>query len=511
MKQRLYIFGGLFIIVLILIGLNAAAFSRKNKLPDNEFYPNRSTYNSDSTGTRAIYELLAETGRKVIRWQEKPSTLLANTKNRPSVFVIIGKTRREITDTDAESIMRWVSEGGRLVIIDREPMSELVKTTSGWEVGFELSKNVEVAISTDPKELTEKSDSLKPIQPTTYTRGVNSIKPSVLASQINLKFLDASSKNENPVVGDKFKIGDSEKEEELSSVPKSFEIPTPTVTPTVQPSNARPKGDFSISTPEIKPTPKPSDESDTQPPIISSTSETTNESAGEPFLNAPVVHFANDKKTILADFPFGAGEVVFLSDPFIIANNGLKLADNSQLAINILTSSNGITAFDEYHQGFGKSDDRLSAYFEGTPVIAILAQIALFFGLFFWSGGRRFARALPNGELNRLSKLEYVTAMAEIQENIKAYDLAIDNIYSEFKRNLIRFTGSDNTTSNENLAFLVAEKSDVNLAELINFMNECEAIHHGEKTNKTEVLRLTIKLREFEETIGIKRVKRRKL
>ncbi len=503
MKQRLFIFGGLIVIVLILIGLNAAGFSRKNKLPDSEFYPNRSTYNSDSTGTRAIYELLAETGRKVTRWQEKPSTLLANTKNRPAVFVIIGKTRREITDADAESIMRWVSEGGRLVIIDREPMSELAKTTSSWEVGFELSKNVEVDVSTDPIELTDKSDSLKPIQPTTYTRGVNSIKPSVLASQINLKFLDASSKNENPVVGDKFKVGDSKKEDALPSIPQSFDKPTPPAPST----KARPESDFSISSDEKSPPPESLEESATP----AEPAESSNESAGDPFLNAPVVHFANEKTTILADFPFGAGEVVFLSDPFIVANNGLKLADNSQLAINILTSANGITAFDEYHQGFGKSDDRLSAYFEGTPVIAILAQIALFFGLFFWSGGRRFARALPNGELNRLTKLEYVTAMAEIQENIKAYDLAIDNIYSEFKRNLIRFTGSDNTTSNENLTFLVAEKSDINPTELLNLMNDCEAIHHGEKTNKTEVLKLTKKLREFEETIGIKRVKRRKL
>jgi Domain of unknown function (DUF4350) len=462
-KERLFIFGGLIALVLVLIGLNAAAFSRKNKLPDNEFYPNRSTYNSDSTGTRAVYDLLAETGRKVIRWQEKPSVLLANTKNRPAIFVIIGRTRRDITDADAELIMRWVSEGGRLVVIDRQPMDELVKTTANWKVSFNLSKIGDVSVTADTNKLTEKSESLKPIQPTPYTRGVNSIKPSILASQIDLTYLNDTDAKENPVINTDSKIKSAEE-------------------------------DF-----------------DESPAIMAPTPESEKESDKQPVLNAPVIHFGNENGAILADFPFGKGEVVFLSDPFIVANNGLKLADNSHLAINLLSTTNGITAFDEFHQGYGKSDDRLAAYFEGTPVFAILAQIGLFFGLFFWSNGRRFARALPNGEKNRLSKLEYVTAMAEIQENIKAYDLAIDNIFSEFRRNLIRFTGSDNTISNEKLAFLVAEKSEINSAELNSLMNDCQAIHQGEKTNKSEVLKLSKRIREFEELIGIKRVKRRKL
>jgi hypothetical protein len=213
----------------------------------------------------------------------------------------------------------------------------------------------------------------------------------------------------------------------------------------------------------------------------------------------------------MADFPFGEGEIVYLSDPFIVANNGLKFADNSQLAINVLSTSNGITAFDEYHQGYGKSEDRLAAYFEGTPVVAILAQLLVFFALFFWSKGRRFGRALPLGEPDRLSKLEYVTAMADIQQNIKAYDLAIENIYNEFRRNLIRFTGDDIMVSNENLAASVAERTNVNRIELANLMNDCKSIHYGEATNKAEVLKLTQRIREIENEIGIKRIARRKM
>jgi hypothetical protein len=477
-KQRLFIVSGLILLILVLIGLNAASFSRQNKMPDNEFYPNRSTYNSDSTGTRAVYELLSETGRKVVRWQEKPSLLLSNTSNRPSVFVIVGKTRKTITETDAVSIMRWVSEGGRLVIVDREPLEKLVKTDANWAVAFNLSENVEVAVVTDPNQLTAKSDALKPLQPTPYTRGINSIKPSVLASSISLKYLPANL-NSLPITDEKSRADEAESSEEYLDKPIL----------TIQAE---------------KQTPTPTSKSESQ-------IETEKEGVGDPFLNAPVIHFAKDDKAILADFPFGAGEVVFLSDPFIIANNGLSLADNAQLAINLFSTQNGITAFDEFHQGYGKSEDRLAAYFEGTPVAAILAQIGLFFGLFFWSQGRRFARALPNGELDRLSKLEYVGAMAEIQQNIKAYDLAIENIFKEFRRNLVRFAGTDNTVSNSDLAKLVGLKADIESPNLLSLMSDCESIHQGEPTNKSEVLKLTKQIREYEQVIGITRVARRKM
>jgi hypothetical protein len=49
----------------------------------------------------------------------------------------------------------------------------------------------------------------------------------------------------------------------------------------------------------------------------------------------------------------------------------------------------------------------------------------------------RFARALPANEPNRLFKLEYVSAMAELQRRTKVYDLAIENIYNEFRALII--------------------------------------------------------------------------
>jgi len=59
---------------------------------------------------------------------------------------------------------------------------------------------------------------------------------------------------------------------------------------------------------------------------------------------APVVYLGNDEGAILIDYPHGRGRIVLLSDPYVVANNGISLKDNLQLALNLVTTSKGLTA-----------------------------------------------------------------------------------------------------------------------------------------------------------------------
>ena len=63
MKQKLFIFIFLIFLVAVLVGLNAATYTQKEKTPDSESSPRRSTFNSGATGLQAFYTLLNETGR----------------------------------------------------------------------------------------------------------------------------------------------------------------------------------------------------------------------------------------------------------------------------------------------------------------------------------------------------------------------------------------------------------------------------------------------------------------
>src|SRR5215203_6248040 len=136
MKQKLSILILLVLMAALLAGLNAASYVQKEKTPDSEWSPNRSSFNSGATGTQAFYTLLAETGHRVMRWQDSPAALLTAGNKAPSVFVVTGSVRREFTKTDTDTLLGWVSAGGRLVVIDREPVDELVATTANWKLAI---------------------------------------------------------------------------------------------------------------------------------------------------------------------------------------------------------------------------------------------------------------------------------------------------------------------------------------------------------------------------------------
>ncbi|CAN5395365.1 DUF4350 domain-containing protein [soil metagenome] len=444
MKQKLFIFIFLILMAAILVGLNAASFTQKEKLPDNEFMPNRSTFNSGATGTQAFYSLLSETGRKVVRWQDSPAALLTAKANKPAVFVITGRIRQDFTEPEIDDLMRWVFDGGRLVVFDRQPPEGLIATTSNWDIAMKESEDSDV-VSVDPtdeKKMIGEAVVARAVQPSLFAQNVNAIQPSRFAASIEF----------SPVAG-----------EDKDAGKKTANAPRPK-----RPANP----DKEDSSDEI----------------------------------APIAYFSNGSKNLVVDTPYNNGRIVIVSDPFIISNGGISLVDNAQMAINLVTSGNGIVAFDEFHQGYGTDNNRFLQFFAGTPVIAIFLQAAVLVGFVFYSRSRRFARPVPESEPDRLSKLEYVAAMAELQSRTKSFDLAIENIYGEFRRRAARYFGLDNYSANsKDLAALIAERGQVDRRKIEETLFSCEEIVRGETTNAKEVLYLAGQLRAIEQKLGLTR------
>ncbi len=433
MKQKILFIPVLILIAAVLVGLNAASYTQKQQTPDSELRPNRSTYNGGSTGTRAFYSLLAESGRQVVRWQEPATDLQSKRRGLPSTFVIVGATRREITDAEATALLRWVSGGGRLVIVDREPPGSLAVTTCGWKLDVK-TKDVLRLREVDPadqQQMTALTPAARPVQPTLYTAGVNAVQPSRFASGIVFQPLDDASPRPTPVID--------------------------------------------------------AEEIDVEN------------------LAAPVAHVAADGRVLLAEVPFGSGRIVFLSDPYIIANRGISLVDNAQLALNLVSNSPGPIAFDEYHQGFG-GDNKFLEFFAGTPVIAIFLQCCLLAGFVFFSRSRRFARPTPAIEPDRLSKLEYVSAMAQLQQRTRSYDLAIENLYRDLRRRSARLLGVDNNTiGRRQFAEKIAEKAHSDPDRVEELMFYCDEVIYGEPTDKRRTLKATREIREIEKALGIRK------
>lgn len=460
MRQRLIIIATVAIVLGVLIALNAVNYAQPKTQQESESSPNRSTYHGGATGTRALYDLLSESGYKVARWREPVAKLAGEGGARVGTFVMIGAMLQPVSHDEAASVLAWVERGGRLVIIDRAPNSRLLPKSGRWTISTEWVNFPESGIDpADVERMTEKTDAVQPLQPTLLTQEVRSVRPSRFASAIRF-----SRSIGAPVAGE----AESKPSEYLSE---------------------------DESDDESAPVEPPPPREGTRP------ADGTSANRLSP---APVVHAKISKGALLIDYAHGAGRIILLSDPYIVSNGGIKLADNLQLTLNTLTASTGLIVFDEFHQGHAISANALATYFAGTPILAICGQLLLIVLAIVWTRGRRFGRPLPLPQIDRRSSLEFVASMAELQQRARALDLAVENIYSRTRRVLARYAGVDYHSSRSEIAERVASRSSLGREQVEALMRSCEETINGQRINERQSIELVRQLRELERSLGLR-------
>src|SRR5690242_17296476 len=134
MRQRLTIFLTFVVIIGVLVIINTVSYVKQEKLPDSELNPNRSTYHSGPTGTRAFYDFLSESGYQVMRWREAPEKLLGKTGEKVATLVVIGTTRLPFSEDQVMALHRWVDNGGCLLLIDRDLPPRFIPKPADWAV-----------------------------------------------------------------------------------------------------------------------------------------------------------------------------------------------------------------------------------------------------------------------------------------------------------------------------------------------------------------------------------------
>ena len=459
MRGRFAVFLTIVLMLVVLVALNAATYVRVEQQGDSELAPDRSTTNAGPTGTRALYEYLQQSGRQVVRWGQPITDLLGSGAARPTSFVVVGQLRNEFEEDDAEALLRWVEEGGRLVIIDRQPPTKLIPEAGGWHLAPEIFDTPTPDVRPDNVEqMTRGVPAIGPTQPTPLTRNVAQVTRSRFASRLH-----------------------------------------------VYPTEQRPADVAPTLPPDYEPEAEPSPTSRIEEEASEGEAQVDEEPAVSP---APVVHLADGRSgegALLVDYSYGRGRVVVLSDPFVVSNAGLRLADNLMLAVNVVAGAGGgVIAFDEYHQGYGASRTNLLSYFAGTPVLWMLAQGGLLVLAILWTRGRRFARPLPAPRVDRRSKLEFVASMAELQRRARAYDLAIENVYTRTRRALARYSGTSAAASAAHLAERVAARSGRDARPIEELLKECEDAVAGEPVSARRALQLVAALRQLERDLGIR-------
>ena len=503
MQGRLAIFLTIVVVLIVLVALNAAAYVRVEEEADTELSPNRSTANAGPTGTRALYDFLAQSDYKVVRWTDPVAALLNKSTLKPATFVVVGTLRTQYKEGEAQAVRHWVEEGGRLVIIDRQPDSNLLPSAGIWYVTPELVEYPSPSVRPeDVESMTAGIKAVAPAQPTLLTRDVEQIAPSRFAARLHIISTKAAT---GTLINRRGGFGPGQRRREATPTPATVEDKDDDLW-TEEDTEASPE-----DTEAPAPTPEPSQGVGpvvVRNPDASSTPPAVAEGAGG-ISPAPVEHFRDGREgegALLVDYAYGRGRIIILSDPFIVSNGGLSRADNLQLAVNIVSSAGaeGIIAFDEYHQGLGAMRNRTLSYFAGTPVVGIFAQAAFILIAVMWSRGRRFARPLPAPRIDRRSNLEFVASMAELQQRARAYDLAIENVYTRTRRALARYAGTPATVSYREIAARVAARSGKNREMIETLMRECEDAIAGAPITARQTLALVARLRELERDLGIR-------
>ena len=446
MRRYLGIIIGIALALGVLIALSAAGNLDFDRPPENEREPIRSSYNSGPTGTRAFYQLLEESGTPVARLREDFKSLSANAaKPAEAMLIIVGpfNPNFDIPYEEAAALQKWIADGGNALIVSRYPISQFGDPMIQSRVQDKnLPWTAPVETLVDPA-----SDELI-VQPTELTRNLRGLELTTLAARI------------------KFEPPDIEEDEE-----ETTPTPSPTATPEAVPAEP----------------------------------EQSAEDQCDPFLYAPVVHLGDKDGAVLADFRYCKGRLVFLSDPFVIANNGIARGSNLTLAMNLVRAlSKGEKDqrrrifFDEFHHGYRSQINPLVSYVRGTPVPWLLLQGILLSLLIVFTVGKRFARPLPLPQLDRHSPLEFVGSMANLQQAARSRDLALENIYPRFKTTLCRRLGlSSRAKTDDIIASLRRRHLPIDEIEVRQTLSDAEVTLAGEKIDDAQLVKLVGRMRHI--------------
>ena len=94
--------------------------------------------------------------------------------------------------------------------------------------------------------------------------------------------------------------------------------------------------------------------------------------------------------------------------------------------------------------------------------------------------------------------------MAELQQRARAFDLAIENVYSRTRRVLARYAGVDYNSSRKEIAERVASRSALSAHQVETLMRQSEDAINGEPISERQSILLVKRLREVEGALGLR-------
>ena len=189
-------------------------------------------------------------------------------------------------------------------------------------------------------------------------------------------------------------------------------------------------------------------------------------------IGAPV--FRDDSGVVAAYLRVGKGDLIILSSPWSVSNEGIGREDNLAFVLNALgpPAETSPVYFDEYHHGYGEH-----AAWQMTPLPLKLAGAQLLLGILvvMYARGRRFGSAIPL-ERGHRERSEYLGTMTSLLRKGHATKIAVRAAHDAAVAGLRMELGLAHDAGTDEIARAAARVNGEASGKIAQSLRQCEQI-----------------------------------
>jgi hypothetical protein len=164
----------------------------------------------------------------------------------------------------------------------------------------------------------------------------------------------------------------------------------------------------------------------------------------------------------------GSGQLIALTDPRVLCNGYLSLADNGRFAADLIamTPAGGSVRFDEYHHGAVAGGTSPTVQWVATPWGAALVLAVLVIVLGLALRGRAFGPQVPLRTEADRSTAEYAAAVGSLLHRSGARTVTLETLLAATQRSVAERVGLSRDTPKNQLNDALAQRTPADAREI---------------------------------------------
>jgi hypothetical protein len=149
------------------------------------------------------------------------------------------------------------------------------------------------------------------------------------------------------------------------------------------------------------------------------------------------LHRTTDGRVVTACGPFGKGEVIAVSDPWVATNEAIDRAGNGDFLFAVASGGSArVVRFDERHHGFA-AERNVMGFARRYGLDAAVFQALLAFAFLAWASRAPSSRPRVPPSREGVESREFVSAMANIYSRMGLRSHAVETYYRRAERALV--------------------------------------------------------------------------